>query len=44
MGEDSLFNMYIICVGVAWLTQLKEQATLDLRVVSLSPTLDVEIT
>ena len=30
--------------GGAWLTQLEEHETLDLRVVSLSPMLSIEIT
>jgi len=32
------------CIGGAWLAQLVEHATLVLRVVSLGPTLGVEMT
>ena len=48
--EECLSEKFYVHLGQttdnwgAWLAQLEEHATLDLRVMSSSPTLDVEIT
>ena len=38
------YRVHVSCYRGAWLAQLEERATLDFRVVGLSPTLGLAIT